>query len=146
MLNPKTSDENLIWEKGSFQPLPFYSLIVIVKAYFITCFSPTFIHKECKKFNERQRVVLRDSKSWTQGLRFVYQQINKQHRIYIITTINNTNCKHKYNLSFSPSYSQFHISTPPENKFKVFRFWGVYKCNTGNKWVKNICFLGLKPN
>ena len=41
-----------------------------------------------------------------------------------MTTINNTSCKLKYNLSLT-SYSQFHISTPPENKFKVFCFWGV---------------------
>ena len=37
-----------------------------------------------------------------------------------MTTIGNTICKHKHNLSFSSFYAQFYLSIPPENIFKVF--------------------------
>ena len=50
-----------------------------------------------------------------------------------MTTTDNTSCKHKYTLSFPPSFSQFYVSIPPENIFKVFGcFGGVLKCSTGN--------------
>ena len=85
MVNPKTSDENLFWEKGFFQSLPFFSLIFIVKAYFITCFCPKCICKVCKEFNKRQQVVLRDSKCWTQALKIKVSCIN----CFINKSINN---------------------------------------------------------
>ena len=61
------------------------SLIVIVKAYFITYFSQEFIDKECKKSNDRQRVVLRDSKCWAQALKIKVFYIN----CFINRSINN---------------------------------------------------------
>ena len=51
----KNSDENLFREKIILPTTSFvfFFLIVVVKAYFITCFSPKVIHKECEKSNER---------------------------------------------------------------------------------------------
>lgn len=133
--------------------LQFSSLIINVKAYFITCFSPKVMQKNVKNPTKDSEWVLRDSKCSTKALKvqvcYINCFINKktEQKRYLMTTIGNKKKEKKCTLSFSPSYFQFNLFIPFEKIYEAFWcFKNVQKYDTENKWVTKIYFVGLGQN
>ena len=86
--------------------LQFSSLIINVKAYFITCFSPKVMQKNVKNPTKDSEWVLRDSKCWTKALKiqvcYINCFINKktEQKRYLMTTIGNKKKKRNVRYHF----------------------------------------------